>query len=79
MRQFMRHVKNVETFDYNLILTFNNNEVRRLNMLPYMKGWYSELKDKNKFNSVQETFGGIEWESGQDLAPEFLYSASVIF
>lgn len=69
---------NVETLsDYKLLVTFKNNELRLLDMLPYLnKGIYSQLKDINLFNSVHVSFDTIEWANEIDIDPEFVYLES---
>lgn len=64
--------------DYQLIVTFKNNEIRLLDMKPYLdKGIFSELKDISLFNSVHVSFDTIEWANQADLDPEFIYIESV--
>lgn len=71
-------VKFVKPLDnYNLLLTFENNEQRIFDMSSYMeKGIFSELKDQNIFKSVRINFDTIEWGNGADLDPELLYKES---
>ncbi|MCK9410857.1 MAG: DUF2442 domain-containing protein [Prolixibacteraceae bacterium] len=64
--------------NYNLILTFDNGEIRQFDMNPYLnKGIFQELKDISKFNSVRVSFDTIEWDNEADLDPEILYENSV--
>jgi hypothetical protein len=66
--------------NYNLILTFDNGEIRQFDMKPYLnKGIFQELKDISKFNSVRVSFDTIEWDNEADLDPEILYENSVTF
>lgn len=63
--------------DYKLVLTFSNDEVRILDMTPYLnKGMYSELKNIEVFNGVRVSFDTIEWPNEADLDPEFVYDES---
>lgn len=64
--------------DYQLILTFENGEIRQLDMNPYLdKGIFKELRDLAIFNTVKVSFDTIEWANEADLDPEFIYNYSV--
>ena len=64
--------------NYNLILTFENGEIRQFDMNPLLDtGIFRELKDVAKFNTVRICFDTIEWENEADLDPEILYKNSV--
>jgi hypothetical protein len=71
-------IKDVKVIgDYNLMLTFENGEKRKLDMLPYLdKGIFQELKDISVFKTVRISFDTIEWANEADLDPEFLYKYS---
>lgn len=71
-------VKNVTpNEDYLLSIDFDNGERRILDMKPYLDfGVFQKLKEPNEFNRVRVSFDTIEWESGADLDPEFVYSKS---
>ncbi|WP_198264760.1 DUF2442 domain-containing protein [sulfur-oxidizing endosymbiont of Gigantopelta aegis] len=61
--------------DYELIIEFDNGECGILDMKPFLdKGVFKELKNHNEFKSVHVVFDTIEWNSGADLDPEFVYS-----
>jgi hypothetical protein len=63
--------------NYQLLLTFDNQEQRRFNMQPYLdKGVFAELKEESLFRSVHISFDTIEWNNGADLCPEVLYDQS---
>lgn len=65
--------------NYQLLLTFENNEKKIFDMKPYLdKGIFSELKDEKKFRSVRVSFDSIEWCNQADLDPEFLYDKSKV-
>ncbi|MBK8814464.1 MAG: DUF2442 domain-containing protein [Methylococcaceae bacterium] len=68
-------VKSVVPQDnYELFLTFNNGETGTLDMKPYLGfGIFNRIKDYASFEKVTVAFDTIEWESGADLAPEFVY------
>ena len=61
--------------DYMLHITFDNGEVGLLDMAPYLDfGIFSRIKDPHSFAKVRVSFDTVEWESGVDLDPEFVYS-----
>ncbi|MCK5720107.1 MAG: DUF2442 domain-containing protein [Thiomargarita sp.] len=60
--------------DYKLSIVFENGEQGILDMKPYLNfGVFHRLKDHIFFNQVRVVFDTIEWESGIDLDPEFIY------
>jgi hypothetical protein len=71
-------VKNVTpTEDYLLSIDFDNGERGILDMKPYLDfGIFQRLKEQNAFNRVRVSFDTIEWDSGIDLDPEFVYNNS---
>ncbi|MDP2178069.1 DUF2442 domain-containing protein [Methylicorpusculum sp.] len=59
---------------YLLEITFSNGESGILDMKPYLDfGIFNRLKDCQSFEKVSVAFDTIEWESGADLDPEFVY------
>ena len=61
--------------DYTLAITFNNGESGILDMKPYLDfGIFNRIKDYKSFEKVTVAFDTIEWESGADLDPEFVYA-----
>ena len=61
--------------DYTLALTFNDGVKKTVDIKPHLKGEVFEpLLDLKKFKQYGLTRQTIEWTSGADLAPEFLYS-----
>lgn len=64
--------------DYQLELTFSNEEKRMFDMKPYLKtGRFIELKNEALFASVVCTMGSVQWQNGLDLCPDTLYEDSV--
>ena len=60
--------------DYTLIIEFDNGESGKLDMKPFLDfGIFQRLKDRNAFRRVRVAFDTIEWDSGADLDPEFVY------
>jgi len=64
--------------NYRLLLTFQNQEKRIFDVSEYLEtGKFSELRDKELFNTVKISFDSIEWVNQIDLDPELLYQKSV--
>jgi len=60
--------------DYQLELTFENNEVRIFDVKPYLDtGLFKTLKEDKYFKMVKVSYDTIEWPNGVDLDPEVLY------
>ena len=60
--------------NFMLDITFSNGESGVLDMKPYLGfGVFNRLKDYKSFEKVSVAFDTIEWESGVDLDPEFIY------
>jgi hypothetical protein len=64
--------------DYQLLLTFDNDEIKVFDMKKYIyrSNFFKQLKDEKYFNSVRVSLGSIQWEKGQDLSPDTLYLSS---
>ena len=61
--------------DYVLSVDFDNGECGMLDMKPYLDfGVFQRLKNRSAFERVRVAFDTIEWDSGVDLDPEFVYS-----
>ena len=73
-------VNNVKALDdYELELTFENNEIKIFDVKPYLDtGLFSKLKDKNYFKLVKISYDTIEWPNGIDMDPEVLYDKSKV-
>ena len=64
--------------DYQLELTFSNEEKRVFDMKPFLKtGRFIELKNEALFASVKCIMWSIQWQNGLDLCPDTLYEDSV--
>ena len=72
-------VKSVQpNSDFSVTLEFDNGEIRRFDVTPYLhKGIFEALGDRSEFNSVQPFLGSIKWRGGQDFCPDTLYLDSV--
>ena len=65
--------------DYKLLVTFSDGNRKIVNLEPYLKGEvFGELLDKEKFVQYGLTRVTIEWATGADLAPEFLYEIGTV-
>jgi hypothetical protein len=71
-------VNNVKALDdYELELTFENNETKIFDVKPYLDtGLFAKLKNENFFKLVKISYDTIEWPNGIDLDPEVLYEKS---
>jgi Protein of unknown function (DUF2442) len=64
--------------DFTLRLVFENGEVKRFDVSPYLdKGIFVELQNIHYFQSVKPFFGGVQWLHEQDLSADTLYLGSV--
>ena len=64
--------------DFGLLLTFDNGELRRFDVRPYLdRGIFVALRDPSLFDAVRVSFDTVEWPNGADLCPEVLYEESV--
>ena len=80
--------KNYETPDiigvkaldnYLIYLKYETNEEKIYNMgkLINENKFYTKLKDKKYFKNVKPRGDSIQWEDGEDVAPESLYYDSI--
>lgn len=69
-------VKNVVPAEnYIISIDFDNGESGILDMKPCLDfGIFQRLKDHNAFKRVRVSFDTIEWSSGIDIDPEFVYN-----
>ena len=64
--------------NYQMIVTFDNDEIKIFDVKPYIKGtWYGELADKNYFRGAFVNGYTVEWPNGQDICPDELYYCSI--
>lgn len=60
--------------DYLLSVVFDSGESGLLDMKPYLNfGVFKKIQDPCIFKTAHVSFDTIAWESGADLAPEFVY------
>lgn len=75
---FVKTVKYVA--DYQLILTFEDGSVRRVDLAPHLDGEIFEpLRALSYFKTVRvhPELDTIVWDNGADMSPDFLYEISV--
>jgi hypothetical protein len=64
--------------NYQLELTFANQEVRFFDMSAYLhKKPFNRLIENNRFMSAHVDYGTVVWEGNIDISPETLYDRSV--
>lgn len=57
-----------------LRLTFNDDTLKEINMLPFINdGISNDLRDWDYFKKVKVEHGYISWDNGFDFCPNFLY------
>ena len=63
------------TDDFELIVTFDNDEEGVLDMKPYLGfGVFRAIADPERFRTARVSFDTVEWDGGVDLDPEFVYA-----
>jgi hypothetical protein len=61
--------------DYVLSIVFDNGESGTLDMKKFLDfGVFKRLKNYDIFKTVRVSFDTIEWDTGIDLDPEFIYA-----
>lgn len=65
--------------DYKIYLKFKNGEEKIYDMTEHIEKikFFNKLKDKEYFKRVVPRGDTIEWENGEDVAPENLYYDSI--
>ena len=65
--------------DYKIYLKFKNGEEKIYDMTEYIEKikFFSRLKNKEYFKRIAPRGDTIEWENGEDVAPENLYYNSI--
>ena len=65
--------------NYQLLLEFNNGELKLFDVKPYIKGtWFGKLSNEMYFKTVRTNGFNIEWQDGQDICPDDLYYNGII-
>jgi len=61
--------------NYIILVEFDNDETGYLDMKPYLNfGVFKKIRDPEVFKQVRISFDTVEWSSGIDLDPEFVYT-----
>ncbi len=64
--------------DYMLRVKFDNGQQGVLDMNPFLTfGVFKKIRDLEHFKQVKVSFDTIEWSTGADLDPEFVYEKVV--
>ena len=70
-------VKVTASDNYNIILQFDNGEIKKFDVKPYIKGeFYGQLSEPDYFKSVKTDGFTVVWPNGQDICPDELYQLS---
>ena len=65
--------------DHALLLQFNNGELRRLDVSPYLAyPVFERLREPGFFALAQADHGTVSWPAGIDLDPDSVYLESVL-
>lgn len=71
-------VKVVSNDDYTLTITFENEEVKKFDVKPYLnKGIFKELQNLVYFKTVKVIGGTVSWNDRQDFCPDTVYLESI--
>ncbi len=65
--------------NYNIYLRFKNGEEKIYDMTEHIKKikYFNKLKNEIYFKRVKPRGDTVEWENGEDVAPENLYYDSI--
>ncbi len=65
--------------NYNIYLKFKNGEEKIYDMTEHIKKikYFNKLKNEKYFKRVKPRGDTVEWENGEDVAPENLYYDSI--
>ncbi len=66
--------------DYKIYLIYETGEEKIYDMSKLLNTskFYEKLKDKEKFKKVKIMGLSLQWEDGEDIAPEILYNDSIL-
>jgi len=74
---FLEVSKAVYLDNYRILLTFNNGEIKTVDLQSELNGAvYEPLQKLDYFKDFQIKYNTIEWSNGADFAPEYLYEIS---
>lgn len=66
--------------NYKIELLYETGELKIYDMTELLNtcSFYKKLKDEEKFKKITILGLSIQWQSGEDIAPEILYNDSVL-
>lgn len=66
--------------DYKIELIYETGEIKIYDMTKLINSckFYEKLKDKEKFKKMSILGLSIQWQDGEDIAPELLYNDSIL-
>ena len=66
--------------NYKIKLQYETGEVKIYDMTELLNTceFYKNLRDKEKFNKICIVGLTVQWENGEDIAPELLYNDSIL-
>ncbi|MGN1301387.1 MAG: DUF2442 domain-containing protein [Clostridia bacterium] len=66
--------------NYKIELLYETGELKIYDMTELLNTceFYKKLKDEEKFKKIAILGLSIQWQSGEDIAPEILYNDSVL-
>ncbi len=66
--------------NYKIELLYETGELKIYDMQELLNTceFYKELKNEEKFKKIEILGLSIQWQSGEDIAPEILYNDSVL-
>lgn len=66
--------------DYKIQLEYETGEIKVYDMTELLNTckFYKNLKDKEKFKKISIVGITIQWQDGEDIAPELLYQNSTL-
>lgn len=66
--------------NYKIELLYETGELKIYDMTELLNTckFYENLKDKEKFKKISIFGLSLQWETGEDIAPELLYNDSVL-
>ena len=66
--------------DYKIELLYETGELKIYDMKELLNTceFYKNLKDENEFKKITIVGLTVQWQSGEDVAPELLYNDSIL-
>lgn len=66
--------------DYKIELLYETGELKIYDMIELLNTceFYKNLKNKKEFEKIKIVGLSIQWQNGEDIAPELLYNDSIL-